>query len=794
MADERSDGKSIFEKSKDKKPKLGDYIMVEMAKGVPVTIERENMTDSEWEKVKKNARDSGTLVEDMTGDKLPASQEDQKRIENLGKKIEKAIIQKDERENPDLQDLELETKREGGGGGGTLISKAARMAAEVVTGAAPKGRTSVTGHERTRVMPELNISGRSPHDDGTRRMPEMDISPTNEITQEDVDAFETRKNLENSVKENEAKAQMQEGLDLTTPESRLAAAAYKRAGEPASYTEVTGGEQSVNSTVTDNEDTSVTRPVQRFGQNNTPVDPLMPPPEPSLIQKIDTFGNELAAPLRDGVAAVGRILTPTPTPNEQQLAAREDLAASSAAPTQVGAMSAPPPGAGSPPPAPGGSFSASVKTTTPGSGELPPAADPYAAERRMMQGAAETIKGAEREKVKVEEAKSKAEAEILDQKIKFTAQNEEKRLAAMNTYEETLARGQTTMNMIADERRKLMNTVVDPDAYFTKGGIGRKVLSALSGAAFGWLGQGPQLLQRLDNLMQQEVKNQQDELARRSGELSLIAGDKKNVIAMAREQGMNAVESLAAARVSFYQSVQDQLSKIAAENPTLQQTAMIKMAEIDQKLAGDLMTLKQATQMAAHQNVQDRVAMMNANTNRMEAKARITAAGEKSGKGVPMKPGEKKRMAEFLTLGDTLSRMSKEYKEARGNSWAATGAVSKAVGIGGSTKSNRWDKEMDTFTQLIGKPIEGGVLREADTARYKGSYIPNVSDTDELAAQKQRGLLDYATAQYANEYNGHVATDAEGIENYPSPEVFRRMLEESMLGPQVPGEKPYGKK
>lgn len=755
---------TIFDKNKnaEKKPKLGDYILVEMAKGVPVTIERKNMTEAEWAKVKKNARDSGTLVEDSPNAKTePASQEDQQRIENLGKKIEKAIIQKDERENPDLKDLELETNA--GGGGGTLISKAARMAAEVVTGAKPSD-----GLERTSKQISKTVND---------AVDDSKLPPSPKPAQKGpVGALKT------SLEEEGAP-----GLEQKGPVNALA---VDLQGKP---TPQEGDNPLIDQALRN----ANTRPTMRLP--DSPLDRAQfseqaPPPEPSLIQKIDTFGNDLAAPLRDGVAAVGRILTPTPTPNEQQLAAREDLAASSAAPTQVGAMSAPPPGAGSPPPAPGGSFSASVKTTTPGSGELPPAADPYAAERRMMQGAAETIKGAEREKVKVEEAKSKAEAEILDQKIKFTAQNEEKRLAAMNTYEETLARGQATMNSIADERRKLMNTVVDPDAYFTKGGTGRKVLSALSGALFGWTGHGPQFLERLDNLMQQEVKNQQDELARKSGELSLIAGDKKNVIAMAREQGMNTVESLAAARVSFYQSVQDQLSKIAAENPTLQQTAMIKMAEIDQKLAGDIMTLKQATQMAAHQNVQDRVAMMNANTNRMEAKARVAAAGAKAGKGIPMKPSEKAHMNDLLNLGDTLGRMMREYKAARGNSWAATGAISEVVGVGGSTKANRWDKQMDTFTQLIGKPIEGGIMHEQDTKRYKGSYIPAMKDTDELATQKQQGLLDYATAKYANEYNTHIATNAEGIENFPPPEVYRRMLEESMLGPQVPGEKPYGKK
>ena len=621
------------------KKKLGDYIMVEMGK-VPVEIKRGNMTDSEWEKVKKNARDAGTLVEDMTGDKVPPSNDDMTRIDRLGKKIEKAIGEEHDRKNPDLKDLELSSKRDGGGGG-TLVAKAARMAAEMVTGAKPsEGTKSAAGrssaHEKSRTMPELDISPageRAAAHEKTRNMPALDISPSNDITQEDVDAFETRKALAKSVKENEAAAQMKEGLDFTTPESNLAAAAHKRAGEPPSFEQVTeASPAAVSGTVTDNEDTSVTRPVQRFGQSGVPVDEPNPTVEPSLIQRIDQFGNDLASPLREGAAALNRAFTPSQAPNEQQLAARED-AASSAAPTQVGApVPAPPPLASeAPPPGAGGSFSARVKTSTPGSGELPPPADPFAEERKRMLAAAEGAKSAHGELTKVEESRLKAESQILDQKIKFTAQNEEKRLAAMNAYEETLARGQTTMNSIADERRALMNTSVDPDAYFTKGGIGRAVLTTISGALFGWVGQGPQFLQRLDNLAQQEVKNQQDELARKSGELSLIAGDKKNVIAMAREQGMNHVESLAAARVSFFQSVQDQIAKVAADNPMLQAQAQMKMAEIDQKLAGDMMTLKQATQMAAHQNVQDRVAMMNANTNRMEASARVSAAGGGAG-------------------------------------------------------------------------------------------------------------------------------------------------------------------
>ena len=775
----------------DKKPKtLGEYIQVEMAKGVPVTIERKNMTDEEWAKVKKNARDSGKLVEDLS-EPDAASTDEQARVRAMGNKIEKNRREQYDRENPDLKDLQPEASADPG------MSVRGQMQ-KLATGATPKGHPSA--HARTRTMPELDISGRSPHDDGTRRMPEMDISPTNEITQEDVDAFETKKALEKSVKDNEAAAQMAEGLDFTTPSSRLAARVkaaddeFKRGDFEADprLSDISSSEPEVSSTITDNNDTNVvpTRKPLQFGRDaltSAAADAggVQNPTNPSLLEEIDQFGNRIGKGLQS-------VLLPKTTAAESYVPGTSPDAG---VPPALPPGAAPP--AGGPPPAvagapvgPGGSMSASIKTSTPGSGALPPVQDVYAEERQKMLAAAQGAKEAHGEMTKVEESRLKAESKVLDDKIRFTAENEKKRLTAMSAYEETLAKGQQTMNSIADERRALMNTKIDPDAYYTKGGVGRAVLSTLSGAMFGWVGQGGQFLQRLDNLAQQEVKNQQDELARRSGELSLIATDKKNVIAMAREAGLTQVESLAAAKVSFFESVKDQIAKIATDNPMLAAQAQLQMAQIDQRLAGDLMALKQANQTAAHQSVQDRIAMMNAQTNRMEARAKVEAAG--AGGRHPMKPSEKERMSEFLTMGDTLARMSKEYKEARGNSWAATGAVSKAVGVGGSTKANRWDKAMDTFTQLIGKPIEGGVVREEDTKRYKGSYIPNVSDTDELAAQKQKGLLEYATAKYANEYNTHIAAGAEGIENFPSPAVYRSYLEDKMGVGGVQGEKPYG--
>jgi hypothetical protein len=691
----------------DKKKKtLGEYIQVEMAKGVPVTIERKGMSDEEWAKVKKTARDSGKLVEDTAPLEPEAiSSDEQERVRKMGLRMEKNRREQFDKENPDFKDLELETKREPG------MSVRGQMQ-RLATGAAPQGRNSAQGHERTRMMPELDLSGRSPHDDGTRRMPEMDISPTNEITQEDVDAFETKKALEKSVKDNEAAAQMEEGLDFTTPESRLAAVARKRAGELPSFEQVTeDGTPAISPTITDNNDTSVVKankPLQ-FGKDAVTMAAAGEGgvQNPASGEQPINFDGGMG----DGVNPLARVLLPQTTALENYVPGSSPDGGTPA-PAAPGTTPPAPGVAGTSPkaPGPGGSVSVKASSTTPGA--VPPLAtnDPYAADRKAMESAAQLHKDANTKLAETQLHEEEQKSKILNDKILFTAENEKQRIAAVNSYDETLRHGEQTMNSISDERRALMNQKVDPDAYYTKGGVGRGVLATISGALFGFTGQGMQFLQRMDNLAQQEVKNQQDELARKSDQLGLIAGDKRNVIAMARERGMNSVQSIAAAKVSFYESVQDQLAKAVADNPQFAAIALEKNAMIEQSKAKESMLLTQATQHDAHARVaeQQRWAQINMQKRALEIKA---AAGA-GGKGLKIPPKTQNTIANATKGLRLIPALEKAVGNAEGSYLVAI-KDEIAKQFPGSDANNR-DIEAAFLNRNIFAGIDESVIQNAD--------------------------------------------------------------------------------
>jgi hypothetical protein len=146
-----------------------------------------------------------------------------------------------------------------------------------------------------------------------------------------------------------------------------------------------------------------------------------------------------------------------------------------------------------------------------------------------------------------------------------------------------------------------------------------------------------------------------------------------------------------------------------------------------------------------------------------------------------MKPVEKEKLADFLTLGDRIGDMVREHAQMVGGSNAMTAGLKNTTGhvFGNNTDYGRWDGvKRNQFTQMIGRPLEGGVVREPDFKRYYESYIPGSGDTSATVQSKVTGLVDYASAQYRNYYTALAAAGTRGIERLPSPEEYTTLLKQ----------------
>lgn len=112
--------------------------------------------------------------------------------------------------------------------------------------------------------------------------------------------------------------------------------------------------------------------------------------------------------------------------------------------------------------------------------------------------------------------------------------------------------------------------------------------------------------------------------------------------------------------------------------------------------------------------------------------------------GRPVASGDANRIADFDTSlddVDVLGRTLTETTDATGVTAAAGAALPNWVTdlTGWGTNAKKRQGVIDRVKQVIGKALEGGVLRKEDEAKYS-KILPTISDTPEVAASKLQGL------------------------------------------------------
>jgi hypothetical protein len=167
----------------------------------------------------------------------------------------------------------------------------------------------------------------------------------------------------------------------------------------------------------------------------------------------------------------------------------------------------------------------------------------------------------------------------------------------------------------------------------------------------------------------------------------------------------------------------------------------VEQARIDaENERADAMRAAQATgqaETARNNAFNNRIAQLNAESNRMRA-LKTGAAGATKPRGVTS--GDANRLAEMQTgLNDLEQLAGKIGKTGAGSQIGAAlpNFVTEMTGLGADSKSRQ--AVIDTIKQIIGKSLEGGVLRKEDEIKYE-KILPRIGDPPAVAASKIEGL------------------------------------------------------
>lgn len=118
-----------------------------------------------------------------------------------------------------------------------------------------------------------------------------------------------------------------------------------------------------------------------------------------------------------------------------------------------------------------------------------------------------------------------------------------------------------------------------------------------------------------------------------------------------------------------------------------------------------------------------------------------SASGSMTGEGgKPLLSGEINKFNDFRSGLNTIERLSGEVSKTGAASKAGAmvpGFVTELTGIGAESKSRQ--AVLDQAKQVIGKAMEGGVLRKEDEAKYM-RILPIISDPPDVAKAKLENL------------------------------------------------------
>jgi hypothetical protein len=321
----------------------------------------------------------------------------------------------------------------------------------------------------------------------------------------------------------------------------------------------------------------------------------------------------------------------------------------SPAPSGPGMLARPP----EPPPT-GGSTSVSAKVRT--GGTAPTINDPSlgiynkAASDQEMAGILDV-----QNKAKAAKEAAIIQQEAMDKSLEFQIRRDVATKAAAEVMENRQRGLQELQQQVLDAG----NAKIDPGRYWANKDSGQKAMAVIAGALYGFTGQGMQWLQRLDGLVEQDIKAQQADLANKERSLGRAVGIQENLIQMAKEKGLSDVAAIDAAKNAMWARADQQLElmqkQAAASDPVIQQQILKMRGELGMKLAENTHKYFEDAKMDAHRSMQDAQGWAQIAIAQQKAAAKA-AGGGKQGKLPPAEQGQLARARAGLKLLPELDK------------------------------------------------------------------------------------------------------------------------------------------
>lgn len=317
---------------------------------------------------------------------------------------------------------------------------------------------------------------------------------------------------------------------------------------------------------------------------------------------------------------------------------------------------------------------------------------------------------------------------------------------------------------------------VDPNHYWASKDGGQKVMAVLAGAAFGFAGKGMEYLQRLDSLVEQDVRAQQANIETRRGSLAQAVGIQNNIMANARNQGLDAIAAKDAAYAMHWQAMEQQLANLREGSAPQMQARFDEMAAaLSAKSAQANQALRASMEKAAMDKALTAAQIAHMRSQDYSARVAAMTTAQKGRDKKPISPESASKLAQFQQAVEMTAQLAeltaKNFHGPKDVAAAKLGHIPAMAGIKSEDRAE-YEALARTLQSVYGQVSGSGVLSVDEAKNLQAYVIPQWGDFQQ--EPKNRMVADILNKGYQKLHNS-LAVDYE-LGGTEDPEALRKRL------------------
>lgn len=373
---------------------------------------------------------------------------------------------------------------------------------------------------------------------------------------------------------------------------------------------------------------------------------------------------------------------------------------------------------------PGAGMGISAKSTTARSSSAPmvPSVDQYRkASDAARENAIADIENAKETEAAMGFARMALHRQERDQELKVRGDAEKMAGLAAQARLNGIAeakRFQTAQLQTLEEARKAAATPTDPNRFWSNKNAGQQAAAVIAGALFGFTGKGMEWLQRIDGLIESDMRAQQTDRA------ALVAGMEKQAAGLgvagqqAMQFGATEAEAHLIERDAKLEGLKSFLDMTARTSKNMDMTlrAAQMSADLSQKQAELRMQAQAMNEAEVHRKNDDMFKRARLGIEREELAFKIAQSQAPSGGRL-----EPVRGPQAMELGalQAAQKTAKELQEKFGDKNIISRMLDKGSAMFPGTSATNYNVARDQAINMIAPMMGAGVLQAHDLERWE---------------------------------------------------------------------------